>query len=147
MFHKEYGPASLKLHQKTLTICFCCIAIRICCLASAVSVCLSVCLSALPVCNRARAAPHVFERIPELLCRPVDKALKRKSKLPQVRNVWTVDQKLGGWAATQKHFFDEKVCNPMLNIPQALAYIDRTAGWALPCVSACCVLAYTIVAI
>ncbi|KAL3130825.1 hypothetical protein ABBQ38_000160 [Trebouxia sp. C0009 RCD-2024] len=40
--------------------------------------------------------------------RPVDKALRRKCKLPQVRNVWTVDGKLGGWAATQKRFFDEK---------------------------------------
>lgn len=43
------------------------------------------------------------------LCRPVDKALKKKSKLPGVKNVWTVDERLGGWAATQKHFFDEKV--------------------------------------
>ena len=49
------------------------------------------------------------------MCRPVDKALKKKSKLPPVRNVWTVDEKLGGWAETQKHFFDEKVCSALLS--------------------------------
>jgi len=36
--------------------------------------------------------------------------MKKKSKLPNVKGIWTVDDKLGGWAATQKHFFDEKVC-------------------------------------
>ena len=36
--------------------------------------------------------------------------MKKKSKLPRVKGIWTVDDKLGGWAATQKHFFDEKVC-------------------------------------
>jgi ABC-type sulfate transport system substrate-binding protein len=36
--------------------------------------------------------------------------MKKKSKLPKVKGIWTVDDKLGGWAATQKHFFDEKVC-------------------------------------
>lgn len=40
--------------------------------------------------------------------RPVDKAMKKKSKLPKVKGIWTVDDKLGGWAETQKHFFDEK---------------------------------------
>ena len=44
-----------------------------------------------------------------LVYRPVDNALKKKSKLPKVKNVWTVDGRLGGWAATQKQFFDEKV--------------------------------------
>lgn len=45
-----------------------------------------------------------------MACRPVDKALKKKLKLPPVRKVWTVDEKLGGWPETQKKFFDEKVC-------------------------------------
>lgn len=53
------------------------------------------------------------------MCRPVDKALRKKSKLPAVRNVWTVDERLAGWAATQKHFFDEKVCT---TLPTAVGF-------------------------
>lgn len=54
------------------------------------------------------------------LCRPVDKALRKKCKLPPVRKVWTVDDKLGGWAETQKHFFDEKVCSTLLSTDKLL---------------------------
>ena len=42
--------------------------------------------------------------------RPVDKTLKKKLKLPSVKKVWTVDEKLGGWTDAQKKFFDERVC-------------------------------------
>ena len=56
---------------------------------------------------------HAHTRL--CLYRPVDKALRKKCKLPPVRNVWTVDDKLGGWTETQKHFFDEKVCSTLLS--------------------------------
>ena len=44
------------------------------------------------------------------LCRrPVDKDVMAKMSFPKVKNVWTVDNKLGGWEKLQHRFFDDKV--------------------------------------
>lgn len=44
------------------------------------------------------------------LCRrPVDKDVMAKMSFPKVKNVWTVDNKLGGWEKLQQRFFDDKV--------------------------------------
>ena len=61
--------------------------------------------------------------------RPVDKALRKKLKLPSVKGVWTVDEKLGGWVPTQKRFFDEKVCGFAL---QCLVVTANAVLYLLP---------------
>jgi ABC-type sulfate transport system substrate-binding protein len=35
--------------------------------------------------------------------------LQKRSKLPRVKKAWTVEERLGGWEASQKKFFSQKV--------------------------------------
>lgn len=44
-----------------------------------------------------------------MCCRPIDKKLQKKSKLPKVKRAWTVEDRLGGWEAAQKKFFNQQV--------------------------------------
>ncbi len=44
-----------------------------------------------------------------LCCRPVSKEVLSKMSFPKVKNVWSVDGKLGGWDQLQQKFFDDKV--------------------------------------
>ena len=41
----------------------------------------------------------------QLARRPVDKSLRKQAKLPRVKNVWRVEDKLGTWEDTQQRFF------------------------------------------
>ncbi len=41
--------------------------------------------------------------------RPIDKKLRKKSKLPTVKKLWTVEEKLGGWDKAQSKFFSANV--------------------------------------
>ncbi|KAK9817587.1 hypothetical protein WJX74_005584 [Apatococcus lobatus] len=40
--------------------------------------------------------------------RPVNKEVMSKMSFPKVKNVWSVDGKLGGWEKLQQRFFDDK---------------------------------------
>ena len=42
-------------------------------------------------------------------CRPIDKRLKKRSKLPSVKKLWSVEEKLGGWDKAQTKFFSANV--------------------------------------
>ena len=37
-------------------------------------------------------------------CRSIDEEVRKESELPPVRNVWTVEKKLGGWDAAQAKY-------------------------------------------
>ena len=41
--------------------------------------------------------------------RPIDKKLQKKSKLPSVKKLWSVEEKLGGWDQAQSKFFSANV--------------------------------------
>ena len=41
--------------------------------------------------------------------RPIDKKLKKRSKLPSVKKLWSVEEKLGGWDKAQTKFFSANV--------------------------------------
>ena len=44
-----------------------------------------------------------------MVCRPVSKEVMARMTFPQVKDVWSVDQRLGGWEKLQQKFFDDKV--------------------------------------
>ncbi len=43
------------------------------------------------------------------VCRSFLSEVMRESGLPNVRSLWTVDGKLGGWNKVLKKFFDDEV--------------------------------------
>ena len=43
------------------------------------------------------------------LRRAIDKKLRKRSKLPSVKKLWTVEEKLGGWGKAQSKFFSANV--------------------------------------
>ena len=55
--------------------------------------------------------------------RPIDKKLKKRSKLPSVKKLWSVEEKLGGWDKAQTKFFSA-------NVRQSLA-AEHSCVW--PC--------------
>ena len=67
--------------------------------------------------------------------RPIDKKLRKKSKLPSVKKLWTVEEKLGGWDRAQSKFFSANVSSyPAL--PYRVAWAMST--WMRPCSAAQC---------
>ena len=85
--------------------------------------------------SREGGATAVCWRIECRLCmrRPIDKKLKKRSKLPSVKKLWSVEEKLGGWDKAQTKFFSANVrqswqqniavCGNVLQ--HADAYVDK----------------------
>ena len=47
--------------------------------------------------------------MPWCMRRPIDKKLRKRSKLPSVKKLWSVEEKLGGWDKAQSKFFSANV--------------------------------------
>ena len=47
--------------------------------------------------------------MPPCMRRPIDKKLRKRSKLPPVKKLWSVEEKLGGWDKAQSKFFSSNV--------------------------------------
>lgn len=65
--------------------------------------------------------------------RPIDRSLEREAErahgFPSVRGLWRVDDKLGGWTATQRRFFDTgKVCDSILSAVAKKQLQERLAA-------------------
>lgn len=60
--------------------------------------------------------------------RPIDKKLRKKSKLPSVRKLWSVEEKLGGWDHAQSKFFSANVsvCSPLYQYSRQAASSNFT---------------------
>lgn len=54
--------------------------------------------------------------------RPIDKKLRKRSKLPSVKKLWSVEEKLGGWDKAQTKFFNANV-RPLLLLLEILGVL------------------------
>lgn len=60
------------------------------------------------------------------MCRPIDKRLQKKSKLPKVKRIWTVEERLGGWDRAQKMFFGQGVSPCHSVIQKVICHMPAT---------------------
>ena len=80
--------------------------------------------------------------------RPMNKKLKKRSKLPSVKKLWSVEEKLGGWDKAQTKFFSANVrqslqqnvavCGDLLQHADAQAVNQQACSAATPACYWCC---------